>query len=294
MGSSLFASDLKKLDVGDVMEYRLRNFKTNNLTVLANGLALNSLETSLKGGLNSSEALPVANIPSDFVGGSVRVRADLGGDTHVAVAFPAQAGAAGEFYPCCVVACIISCCNVVRSCRVMYSSVLSCTWIFFDSSNIFFLFTGKAYAVLKEVLASRLKGNNSVGNYASAFSIPYSDGGLVGVYCASSSVSGAENLVGNVMKELKSIAASCDVTAATNKLTLSNLMALEGGCSAADIMLAANVQGLATMEYADVRDVSAKDVSAAAAAVLKSNPAIAVLGATYGLKSFDSMKSSMQ
>lgn len=96
MGSSIFASDLKQLDVGDVMEYRLRNFKTNNLTVLANGLALNALESSVKGCLDSSEAIPVTNIPSGFVGGSVRVRADLGGDTHVAVAFPAQTGAAGK------------------------------------------------------------------------------------------------------------------------------------------------------------------------------------------------------
>ena len=116
----------------------------------------------------------------------------------------------------------------------------------------------------------------------------------MGVYCASSSVAGAEELVGTVMKELKAITTSCDVSVATNKLTLTNMMALEGGCSAADLMLAANVQGLATMEYADVRDVTAKDVSAAAATVLKSNPAIAVLGATYGLKSFESMKSSMQ
>lgn len=247
MGSSLFASDLKKLDVGDVMEYRLRNFKTNNLTVLADGLALNSLESSVKGFLGSAEATPVTSIPSGFTGGSVRVRADLAGDTHVAVAFPTQSGAAG-----------------------------------------------KAYTVLKEVLASRLKGTNAVGSYASAFSIPYSDGGLIGAYCAASSVSGAEDLVGTVIKELKAIATSCDVTSATNKITLSNLMALEGGASAADVMLAASVQGLDTMEYADVRNVSAKDVSAAAAAVLKANPAIAVLGATYGLKSFDSIKASMQ
>jgi hypothetical protein len=148
--------------------------------------------------------------------------------------------------------------------------------------------------VLQELLDSRLKGNNSVGSYASAFSIPYSDGGLIGAYCASSSVAGAEELVNNVFKELKEIAASCDISAATNKLTLSNVMALEGVNSAADLMLAANVQGLDTMEYAVVGNVTAKDVSAAAAAVLKANPAIAVLGATYGLKSFESMKSSMQ
>lgn len=247
MGSSLFASDLKKLDVGDVMEYRLRNFRTNNLSVLADGVALNSLESSVKGFLGSSENAPVTSIPSAFTGGSVRVRADLAGDTHVAVAFPAQAGAAG-----------------------------------------------KAYAVLKEVLASRLSSSNAVGSYASAFTIPYSDGGLIGAYCAASSVTGAEELVGNVIKELKTIATSCDVTSAANKVTLTNLTALEGGDSAANVMLAASVQGLDTMEYADVRNVTAKDVSAAAATVLKSNPAIAVLGATYGLKSFDSMKSAMQ
>ena len=128
----------------------------------------------------------------------------------------------------------------------------------------------------------------------SAFSIPYSDGGLIGVYLASSSVTGAEELVAKVVNELKSIASSCDVSAAVNKVTLSNMMALEGGCSAVDLMLAAKTQGLDTMEYADVRNVSSKDVSAAAAAVLKSNPAVAVLGSTYGLPSFESIKSSMQ
>jgi predicted Zn-dependent peptidase len=246
MGSSLFASDLKKLDVGDVMEYRLRNFKTNNLAVFANGLALDSLQSSVKGFLSSSEAVPVTNIPSGYVGGSARMRADLGGDTHVAIAFPSQSGAAG-----------------------------------------------KAYTVLKEVLDSRLK-ISSGGNHASAFSIPYSDGGLVGVYCAASSATGAEELIANVIKELKAIASSCDVTSAANKVTLANMLALEGGCSAADLMLAARVQGLDTMEYADVRNVTAQDVSHAAAAVLKSNPSVAILGTTYGLQSFESIKASMQ
>lgn len=247
MGSSLFANDLKKLDVGDVMEYRLRNFKTNNLTVLANGLALNSLESSVKGFLSSSEAVPVTNIPSGYVGGTARMRADLGGDTHLAIAFPAPSGAAG-----------------------------------------------KAYTILKEVLDSRLRNSNSAGSHASAFSIPYSDGGLVGVYCAASSATGADELVAKVVKELKAIASSCDVGSATNKVTLSNMLALEGGCSAADLMLAAKVQGLDISEYADVRNVSSKDVSEAAATALKSNPAVAVLGSTYGLQSFDNIKASLQ
>lgn len=149
--------------------------------------------------------------------------------------------------------------------------------------------------MLQEVLASRLKASNSVGSYASAFSIPYSDGGLIGAYCASSSVSGAESLVTSVLKELKAIAtSSVDVSKAANKITLSNMVALEGGNSAADVMLAAHAQGLETMEYADVRNVSAKDVSEAAATMLKSNPAVAVLGSTYGLTSFDSIKAAMQ
>lgn len=246
MGSSMYSSDLKKLDVGDVMEYRMRNFKTNNLLVLADGVALNSLESSLRV-LGAGEPTPVASIPSGFTGGSVRVRADLNGDTHVAIGFPSQAGAAG-----------------------------------------------KAYTVLSEILSSRLQSKSTAGSYASAFNMPYSDGGMVGAYVASSSISGTEDCIGMVVEELKDIAASCDVTAAVNKVTLSNLMALEGGSAASDIMLAAHAQGLSTMEYADVRDVTAKDVSAAAAAALKSNPAIAVLGSTYGLQSFDSMKSAMQ
>ena len=48
------------------------------------------------------------------------------------------------------------------------------------------------------------------------------------------------------------------------------------------------------MEYADVRNVTAQDVSHAAAAVLKSNPSVAILGTTYGLQSFESIKASMQ
>ena len=95
MGASMYASDLKRLDVDDVMEFRLRNFVTSNLVVLADGIALNTLETSLQKKLSSAEVPPIAAIPSPFTGGSVRVRADLGGDTHVALAFPAPAGAAG-------------------------------------------------------------------------------------------------------------------------------------------------------------------------------------------------------
>ena len=148
--------------------------------------------------------------------------------------------------------------------------------------------------MLKEVLGARLKDKNSQGNFVSSFGIPYSDGGMVGAYMASSTVAGAEELLSSVIGELKSIAKSCDVTSAANKLTLSNFVALEGGSTAADIMLAAKVQQMDSLDYADLRNVTAKDVSAAAATVLESNPAVAVLGATYGFKSFDNIKAFMQ
>lgn len=248
LGSSLFASDLKKLDVDAVMEFRLRNFKASNLVIAGEGLALSALQSSLSHYLPSKEANPVPRAPSAFTGGSVRVRADLGGDTHLAIAFPSKAGLAG-----------------------------------------------KAYAVLREVLSSRLRAAVPAGSHAGVFSTAYSDGGFLGAYIAAGSVSSAEGALGAVIKELKSIAAGpVDVTSAVNKLTLSNFLALEGGITSTAVLLSADSQGLRAEEFADVRSVTSQDVREAASALLRSNPAVAVLGATYGLQSFDSIKSSLQ
>lgn len=71
---------------------------------------------------------------------------------------------------------------------------------------------------------------------------------------------------------------------------MANFLSLEGGCSAADLLIAASTQGLAVKDFADLRSVTSQEVSAAAAAVLQSTPSLAASGQTFGFVSYDSVR----
>jgi predicted Zn-dependent peptidase len=152
---------------------------------------------------------------------------------------------------------------------------------------------GKAYSVLNSMLSSRLS-STSDDLEVSTFLNRHSDGGLLGFYVQSSSKAGVEDTMAAAINELKQIAASADATEAKFALTLSNFVALEGGDAAVALMAEAATQGLSVTDFADLRDVSNEEVSAAAAAVLKANPSYAVLGETYGIQSYDALRASLQ
>lgn len=102
-GSNGLAHNLKKLNVDEVLAYRQAHFTRENLTVVTNGgitadavkkiLDVQLAHFPTKGG-NKGLTLPSAT----FVGGEAKIRADLDGKTHLAVAFPTPAGDAGKAY----------------------------------------------------------------------------------------------------------------------------------------------------------------------------------------------------
>ncbi len=79
---------------------------------------------------------------------------------------------------------------------------------------------------------------------------------------------------------------SADVSVQT---TLRHLLALESK-NAGDVLLTSHLNKVPLDLFGDVRSVSAEEVRNAAKAVLKSNPAYAVMGATAELPTFEHIK----
>ncbi|CAE7846428.1 unnamed protein product, partial [Symbiodinium microadriaticum] len=145
-----------------------------------------------------------------------------------------------------------------------------------------------AFRVLHSVLSTRLcqrtKGTE-LGCVSTAM-----EGGLEAVFMSASSTASAEVLLALVVDELKNIAADAGkASAVAKKVSLHNLVGLEGGACATDVMLAASAAGVSLKDFADVRAVSASDVKKAAEFMLNATPAYAVVGASYGMQSYSSV-----
>lgn len=99
LGSSRFATSVKKINMDSVLEYRSTNFVSSNLVVTANGISQDKLKSlmTLHGDLLPSG--PTTPLPSSpYIGGDVRVRVDLDGSTNLGLAFPVPVGEAGKPY----------------------------------------------------------------------------------------------------------------------------------------------------------------------------------------------------
>lgn len=97
-GSSLYAPNLKNLKIDDILQYRTNHFVKENLVIAADGISAEDLKALLDqhGSLPSGKAATVGK--ATFTGGEVKVRNNLEGTTHVAVAFGTPAGEAGKAY----------------------------------------------------------------------------------------------------------------------------------------------------------------------------------------------------
>jgi predicted Zn-dependent peptidase len=101
LGHSVFGSDLSKVCVQQVLAYRNANFLRENLVIAASGISADTLKkivASSSGAFVSKSNKPTTFAASPYVGGEVKVRADLNGSTNLAVAFPVPAGEAGMFF----------------------------------------------------------------------------------------------------------------------------------------------------------------------------------------------------
>jgi predicted Zn-dependent peptidase len=99
LGAPIYSSNLQKLSVPAILDFRAQSFVRENMVVVASGISQTQLASALA---NAATVLPggaaPAARPASFVGGEVRVRAEVDGGAHVAVAFPVPAGDAGKPY----------------------------------------------------------------------------------------------------------------------------------------------------------------------------------------------------
>eukprot|EP01038_Epipyxis_sp_PR26KG_P004996 gene4996-6981_t len=99
-GSSIYASNLKKLTSDDVVEYRTSHFTRKNLVITANGISSDQLQpivNNLSGVI--IEGSPVVSPASPYVGGEVKIRTDLNGKTYTSLAFPVPTGTSESAKP---------------------------------------------------------------------------------------------------------------------------------------------------------------------------------------------------
>jgi len=121
LGGSLYAISADHIDSDAVADYRNRHFVADNIVVTATGIShdklKNLVESHLEGGKVSEIAHPLAPIAlrpdqihlaatpstpfatfSPYIGGFAKERCEIDGETHVALAFSAPAGAAVKPY----------------------------------------------------------------------------------------------------------------------------------------------------------------------------------------------------
>jgi len=144
----------------------------------------------------------------------------------------------------------------------------------------------KVYGVVHSALAAKVASMDlPEGSSLSTFVAPYATGGIFGLHASGEPAAAASALEAGVAGLHAIAAGSAAVDGFKAKVHVDTVSALEGD-GAAEVLLAASQRGVSASALADYKGVSAAAVSAAAAAALKSTPAYAVLGATYGIPSF--------
>ncbi len=119
LGGSLFAQNVDRLDYREVLDYRQKHFVADNIVVVASGMSHEKLQSLVEqhvvGGKLSAGAsshtdielevgqIRMASTPSaalstasPYTGGEAKLRQDLGGESHVGLAFPVPSGEASK------------------------------------------------------------------------------------------------------------------------------------------------------------------------------------------------------
>jgi len=140
------------------------------------------------------------------------------------------------------------------------------------------------YKVLFATLESKIAHSTSIPKGSlTPFISTYTSGGLIG-FTAHGSAAAATGFLEAGVAELKALA-SAGSASSVAKVSLEGVLALEGEDSA-DALLSASVASLSPVAFADVRSLTAADVSNAAKAALAAAPAFAVYGQTAGTPSY--------
>ena len=88
LGSTLLSTSLDNVDENSVLSFRSENFKTGNFVISADGLSHDTLKEVVECQFHGLSTGRTSVAASPYIGGDIRVRADLGGVTYVGLAFP--------------------------------------------------------------------------------------------------------------------------------------------------------------------------------------------------------------
>ncbi len=97
MGSPVYSNNMSKVDVEDVMAFRSKNFVSNNVVISATGISFEEMKRYVDCHFFNMTSGAQAAAGGAYVGGDMKVRVDLDGDSYLAVGFPVPSGAAGEY-----------------------------------------------------------------------------------------------------------------------------------------------------------------------------------------------------
>lgn len=177
-GSSFYADSVDDVIPESVLKFREERFTSPNLSVSLNGVphetAVALTECYF---LNLPNRQPLLDSPSPlYLGGSLRVKANVNGATYAGLAFPIDSKD-GEFF-------VLNICHFI-------------TTVTF-TADYYGLYQSLTYLISKRGLS---KGA------ITPFYTPYSKGGLIGFFCGGTASSVSENLQAAVL-DLKQIASS--------------------------------------------------------------------------------------
>jgi predicted Zn-dependent peptidase len=86
----------EELSLEDVLAYRAKTFVSSNLVVTGSGISAANLKVLLETYLHELPKGSKTVVVSPYLGGDVRLKADLEGSTYIGLAFPTPAGATGS------------------------------------------------------------------------------------------------------------------------------------------------------------------------------------------------------
>jgi predicted Zn-dependent peptidase len=99
LGSSMFPASVKKLSANEIVAFRKSRFTASNIVVSSTGIPHDTVKKVVQYYFNAMPKTGDSTSPdSPYVGGDVRVRADLGGKTYLGLAFPIASGHTGQSY----------------------------------------------------------------------------------------------------------------------------------------------------------------------------------------------------
>lgn len=98
LGGSLYADHLDNLAEWEVSKFAAKTFVTGNIIVSGTGVSHDYLKQLVDTLFVAIPKGPATSTKSDYVGGDIRIRKDLGGTSYVGLAFPIGSTTSGQVF----------------------------------------------------------------------------------------------------------------------------------------------------------------------------------------------------